>query len=131
MSVAAESPSRCAARYTRVKYDCKYLLRVTVFYFSPFRNRTCRRRRRRYANRVVDALPLGEYSLANCLAHAFYVPLYLAGPTVTFNAFASQMARPQTAHRAGRVTNNQLKIKLQRTKLFSQLCKMSSIRMNI
>ena len=60
----------------------------------------------KYANRVVDALPLGEYSLANCLAHAFYVPLYLAGPTVTFNAFASQMARPQTAHKGEHISQD-------------------------
>jgi len=38
--------------------------------------------------------PEEEYSLAHCLAHALYVPLYLAGPTITFNAFASQLATP-------------------------------------
>ena len=50
--------------------------------------------------RVVEPLDVSEYSVVNCLAHAFYVPLYLAGPTITFNAFVSQMRRPQTCYSA-------------------------------
>ena len=39
--------------------------------------------------------PLGEYSAARFLEYALYPPLYLAGPTLTFNAFASQRRAPR------------------------------------
>lgn len=32
------------------------------------------------------------------MEYLFYPPLYLAGPILTFNAFASQMRRPQTTY---------------------------------
>ena len=35
-----------------------------------------------------------RYSLGEYLAYVTYLPLYLAGPTCTFNAFASQLRRP-------------------------------------
>lgn len=35
-----------------------------------------------------------RYSLGEYLAYVTYPPLYLAGPTCTFNAFASQLRRP-------------------------------------
>eukprot|EP00928_Gymnodinium_smaydae_P052132 TRINITY_DN3589_c0_g1_i1.p1 TRINITY_DN3589_c0_g1~~TRINITY_DN3589_c0_g1_i1.p1 ORF type:complete len:550 (-),score=72.11 TRINITY_DN3589_c0_g1_i1:225-1817(-) len=58
-------------------------------------------------NQTVDAAPsyrmrerrhrpILEYDLANCVAHAFYAPLWLAGPTISFNAFISHLRdRPQ------------------------------------
>lgn len=39
----------------------------------------------------------GSYNLSNFLAYALYPPLYIAGPILTFNAFASQIAAPSAA----------------------------------
>jgi len=38
------------------------------------------------------------YSLLEYVAFLFYPPLYLAGPTSSFNAFASQLYAPQTVY---------------------------------
>lgn len=46
--------------------------------------------------RAVAPRALEEYNAACFFEYVFYPPLYLAGPTLTFNAFASQ----QRAHRA-------------------------------
>ena len=35
---------------------------------------------------------MADYSLRHCLAYVFYAPLYLAGPTLTFNAFVSYVS---------------------------------------
>lgn len=43
-----------------------------------------------YSTRVLVHRPLEEYSLLHCLGYVFYAPLYLAGPTLTFNAYVSQ-----------------------------------------
>ncbi|CAM9151020.1 unnamed protein product [Choristocarpus tenellus] len=51
-----------------------------------------------YSMRVEAHRPPMDYSLMLCLGHAFYAPLYLAGPTITFNAFVSQMAVPQKSY---------------------------------
>jgi hypothetical protein len=40
-----------------------------------------------------------SFSLSYYYEYLFYPPLYLAGPILTFNAFASQMRRPQTTYR--------------------------------
>lgn len=40
------------------------------------------------------ALAPAAYSLPAFLAYALYPPLYIAGPTLGFNAFASQLAAP-------------------------------------
>lgn len=45
--------------------------------------------------RAEEALPLARYSTAACMAYALYPPLYIAGPILTFNAFASQILRPR------------------------------------
>ncbi|CAE8647970.1 unnamed protein product [Polarella glacialis] len=48
--------------------------------------------------------PVADYSLANCIAHAFYAPLWLAGPTMSFNVFASHLRdREQEAVRGWRL----------------------------
>lgn len=41
-----------------------------------------------------------EHSLTEFVAYCLYPPLYLAGPTATFNAFASQLRAPQRSHGA-------------------------------
>ena len=51
-----------------------------------------------YQGRMETSLETKHYNLTNVLAHAFYVPLYLAGPTITFNAFTSQLLAPQRTH---------------------------------
>ncbi|CBJ31068.1 Glycerol:H+ symporter [Ectocarpus siliculosus] len=56
-----------------------------------------------YSSRVSAHRPLAEYSLGHCLCYAFYAPLYLAGPTVTFNAFVSHMACPQKSYGRSRM----------------------------
>ena len=38
--------------------------------------------------RASTALPPNKYSLLHMLAYVFYIPLYIAGPIVPFNAFA-------------------------------------------
>lgn len=47
-----------------------------------------------YSSRVSAHRPMAEYSLWNCLCYSFYAPLYLAGPTLTFNAFVSHVRIP-------------------------------------
>jgi D-alanyl-lipoteichoic acid acyltransferase DltB (MBOAT superfamily) len=44
---------------------------------------------------------LSVYSLPYYMCYVLYVPLYLGGPVVTFNAFAHQIIRPQT-HLSGK-----------------------------
>lgn len=45
-----------------------------------------------YSSRVLAHRPMEEYSMWNCLCYSFYAPLYLAGPTLTFNAFVSHVS---------------------------------------
>ena len=49
------------------------------------------------AQRVEAARPPSEYSFVAYLAYLLFPPLYLTGPTMTFNAFASYLDRPQAA----------------------------------
>lgn len=51
-----------------------------------------------YSARVVAHRPLEEYSLWHCLGYVFYAPLYLAGPTLTFNAYMSQASTEFTVY---------------------------------
>ena len=46
--------------------------------------------------RAVTSLPLSEYSAMRFFEYMFYPPLYLAGPILTFNAFASQRRLPSS-----------------------------------
>lgn len=46
--------------------------------------------------RVQEPLPLQHYNFAFYFAYLFYVPLHIAGPTMTFNSFASQVLNPPT-----------------------------------
>eukprot|EP00741_Cyanophora_paradoxa_P009852 tig00001657_g9543.t1 len=50
-----------------------------------------------YTRRQETSLPARCYSLPACLAYALYVPLYIAGPITSFNAFYSHMLWPQRA----------------------------------
>ncbi|KAI9226760.1 MAG: MBOAT, membrane-bound O-acyltransferase family-domain-containing protein [Piptocephalis tieghemiana] len=45
--------------------------------------------------RVQRPLPLSEYSLINYFAYTLYLPLFLAGPIITFNDFISQIRLPR------------------------------------
>jgi len=36
-----------------------------------------------------------RYSLSRCVAHSFYAPLFIAGPTITFDDFADQLETPR------------------------------------
>jgi D-alanyl-lipoteichoic acid acyltransferase DltB (MBOAT superfamily) len=42
--------------------------------------------------------PVQDYSLLSFAAYFFYAPLYLAGPTTTYNAWTSQVYKPQQTH---------------------------------
>jgi len=54
-----------------------------------------------YKLRERQHRPLCEYSLSGCIAHALYAPLWLAGPTISFNAFSSYLHdRPQDTYSA-------------------------------
>jgi len=44
--------------------------------------------------RAESALPPDMYSGLLHFVYCFYPPLYIAGPTITFNDFASQMVVP-------------------------------------
>lgn len=46
--------------------------------------------------RAATPLPLGDYSAKRFCEYVFYPPLYLAGPILTFNAFASQRRSPSS-----------------------------------
>ena len=54
---------------------------------------------RSITNQARAELPLAPeaYCLRRLLAYGLYPPLYIAGPTLTFNAFASQLAAPPSA----------------------------------
>ncbi|CAM9342054.1 unnamed protein product [Ascophyllum nodosum] len=54
-----------------------------------------------YHARVSAHRPMADYSLWHCLGYVFYAPLYLAGPTITYNAYVSHLACPQKSY--GRV----------------------------
>ncbi|KAI0492408.1 hypothetical protein KFK09_026679 [Dendrobium nobile] len=44
-----------------------------------------------------------QYSFITYIAYLLYAPLYIAGPIVSFNAFASQLDVPQRSHSVGDV----------------------------
>lgn len=44
-----------------------------------------------YSARVSAHRPMQDYSLWHCLGYVFYAPLYLAGPTITYNAYVSHV----------------------------------------
>ena len=44
-----------------------------------------------YHARVSAHRPMADYSLWHCLGYVFYAPLYLAGPTITYNAYVSHV----------------------------------------
>eukprot|EP01137_Pigoraptor_chileana_P016736 Opistho-2@73771 len=50
-----------------------------------------------YEARVSMHLPLSQYSLFHAFAYMFYLPLYIAGPVLPFNAFVSQIYSPQSS----------------------------------
>ena len=45
--------------------------------------------------RAALCLPASSYGMASYLAYVLYPPLYVAGPVLTFNGFASQLKRPR------------------------------------
>mmetsp|Transcript_7346 Transcript_7346/g.13816 ORF Transcript_7346/g.13816 Transcript_7346/m.13816 type:complete len:303 (-) Transcript_7346:6-914(-) len=50
-----------------------------------------------YKSRTQEMQPDEAFHLLAYLNYLFYPPLYVAGPTVSFNAFASQMHTPQAS----------------------------------
>lgn len=42
-------------------------------------------------------VPQDQYNLVTYLAYILYAPLYLAGPIITYNAFASQVSSISTS----------------------------------
>ena len=50
--------------------------------------------------RAAAGQPLSAYSAISFFEYVFYPPLYLAGPILTFNAFASQQRAPQPPNAA-------------------------------
>lgn len=56
--------------------------------------------------RVEASLPLNMYSPLQHFVYCFYPPLYIAGPTITFNDFASQLAAPATLSKPEVSRNN-------------------------
>lgn len=49
------------------------------------------------------SLHVSQYSFITYLAYLLYAPLYIAGPIVSFNAFASQLNVPQKSYSVGNV----------------------------
>ncbi|EGC31081.1 hypothetical protein DICPUDRAFT_157122 [Dictyostelium purpureum] len=56
--------------------------------------------------------PLDHYSLSHFIAYIFYIPLYIAGPIVTFNAFVAQVYNPQKTHSFSDIVKASIKILL-------------------
>ncbi|KAL2628889.1 hypothetical protein R1flu_013575 [Riccia fluitans] len=48
-----------------------------------------------YLARQETALKIEDYNLVTYLAYLLFAPLYVAGPTISYNAFASQLDIPQ------------------------------------
>jgi len=60
---------------------------------------TKRKPRSAYEVLVESHRPMGEYASAvSFLGYCFYIPLYLSGPTLSFNAFAAQVCSTQRAY---------------------------------
>ena len=70
------------------------LLRKDV---SPARP-TASSERNDYRHRINASLSLTAYHVLHFLLYVFYVPLFLSGPIVTFNAFVSYFYSPQQAN---------------------------------
>lgn len=51
-----------------------------------------------YLSRQEKPVSESQYNLVVYLAYLLYAPLYIAGPIITFNAFASQLENPQRAY---------------------------------
>ncbi len=51
-----------------------------------------------YRQRCESSPELASFSFAAYFAYVFYLPTLLAGPILPFNAFYSQVVRPQTTH---------------------------------
>lgn len=47
-----------------------------------------------YKQRILYGAAVQDFSLEFYLAYLCYIPLYLAGPIITFNDFASQVYKP-------------------------------------
>jgi len=67
--------------------------------------------------RIEGHLPRAAYGLASYLAYTLYPPLYVAGPTMTFNAWASQHAAPPSA-----VTRKQARARGRRARPLAAAC---------
>lgn len=52
-------------------------------------------------------LPLSDYSAMRYFEYVFYPPLYLAGPTLTFNTFTSQRRLPSS------ISSKQVRVSVQ------------------
>eukprot|EP00918_Siedleckia_nematoides_P047078 GHVU01103170.1.p1 GENE.GHVU01103170.1~~GHVU01103170.1.p1 ORF type:complete len:562 (+),score=26.44 GHVU01103170.1:199-1884(+) len=51
-----------------------------------------------YKNRQLTPRPLSQYDVFSFYGYVLYQPLYLAGPTATFNAWRSYIESPQTTY---------------------------------
>ena len=47
--------------------------------------------------RTAPASANADYSLVNCVSHAFYAPLFVSGPTMRFDAYISAVRGPRAA----------------------------------
>ncbi|KYQ90287.1 membrane bound O-acyl transferase family protein [Tieghemostelium lacteum] len=56
--------------------------------------------------------PPEHYSLLHYLSYSFYIPLYIAGPIASFNAFISQIYQPQTTYSLRDLVKGSIKILL-------------------
>jgi len=53
-----------------------------------------------------------QYDLSHFLAYVFYLPLYIAGPIISFNAFIAQVYTPQTTYSSRQLTRSLISILL-------------------
>lgn len=51
-----------------------------------------------YKTRQNTNLPIDQYNFANFFAYSTYVPLFIGGPIISFNAFVSQLHIPQSTY---------------------------------
>ena len=62
------------------------------------------------AARTERPLLISEYNFLNYFCYIFYVPLYATGPIIGFNAFVSQINKPQQTYGVGYFVKKTLSI---------------------
>jgi hypothetical protein len=103
LNFGVQRDSWCVQCYKR---SCQYNNVFIVIVFDSYFGCDCRIKRHPYVENIdlsyiltsildlwlqEKQVPQDQYNLVTYLAYILYAPLYLAGPIITYNAFASQV----------------------------------------